>query len=81
MMGWMICRDDKYLSPMGYLTSAQHAQWFRTREEAAQAIKDIRRENYALVTGAEPKEVRIPGEGFGSALGTMDAEYNPWGHA
>lgn len=79
MKGWMICRDGKYLAPMGYLDTAQHAQWFRSREDAEQAILDYRRQNYGLVTGAEPVQVEIPGEGFGSALGTVDSEYNPWG--
>lgn len=79
MNGWMIVRDGAYLSPMGYVASAQHAQWYRTAAEATQGMADIRKENLGLVRGAEVKEVKIPGDGFGSQLGAMEAEYNPWG--
>lgn len=78
MIGWMIVRDGRYHSPMGYVPSASHAQWFRTREEALQGLADLRRENLGIARGADVQEVNIPGEGFGSALGGMTGEYNPW---
>jgi hypothetical protein len=78
MMGWMIVRDGAYFSPSGYVAKPQHAQWFRSEGDARQGLADIRRDNFGLARGADVKEVKIPGDGFGSAMGAMEADYNPW---
>ena len=79
MIGFVIVRAGKFLSPHGYVARADQAQWYRSREEAAQSIVDMRPLFKGVVEGAEVQEVRLPNEGVQGHYAQVDSDYDPFG--
>jgi len=73
MIGFLITRDGKFLSPHGYVVRPENAQVFRSREDAQAAIGQLGR----VALGGEVIEKRIPDAGVGHDV--AEVEYDPWG--
>jgi hypothetical protein len=79
MIGWVIVKDGKFLSPHGYVPRPDQAQWYRSAAEAEAGIADLRKSARGLVDGASVTETKLPNEGVGGHYAQAESEYNPWG--